>query len=353
MPRAVPWLVAAALVVGAVAVLLARSGPERAGRPEQSTARATPSTAATPTTAPRPNQATARPTAPRATSASGRAQATGHDGDRARGAVDAHRAADGSTSDDGHTDRHAHPADSEPGGRSAGADPRRGQRRRGLDVRRRRRSRLHRGHPRLAARSAHLGQFRHHRPVGAGQPRPRATHRRRRPPGHQSFARPPVVHRRVRSARRAVGREPPPGAAAGRRDHRAADRALDRPWYRLPYGDDDGHMVQDLAPAGYTRKVGWTVDTLGWRGVSAAQIVERSLDWRRRAPSTCCTWGTRRRTGRPSSGWWPACASAGSGSLRSTGSVTSQPPPVGGRLKETPTGGMAVTQKHKIWGRGA
>jgi peptidoglycan/xylan/chitin deacetylase (PgdA/CDA1 family) len=51
-----------------------------------------------------------------------------------------------------------------------------------------------------------------------------------------------------------------------------------KPWYRLPYGDDDGHMAQDLAPAGYTRKVGWTVDTLGWRGVSAMQIVERSLE---------------------------------------------------------------------------
>jgi peptidoglycan-N-acetylglucosamine deacetylase len=50
-----------------------------------------------------------------------------------------------------------------------------------------------------------------------------------------------------------------------------------RPWYRLPYGDDDSHMAADLAPAGYTRKVGWTVDTLGWRGASAADIVERSL----------------------------------------------------------------------------
>jgi peptidoglycan/xylan/chitin deacetylase (PgdA/CDA1 family) len=50
-----------------------------------------------------------------------------------------------------------------------------------------------------------------------------------------------------------------------------------RPWYRLPYGDDDARVAQDLAPAGYTRKVGWTIDTLGWRGASAADIVERSL----------------------------------------------------------------------------
>jgi peptidoglycan/xylan/chitin deacetylase (PgdA/CDA1 family) len=50
-----------------------------------------------------------------------------------------------------------------------------------------------------------------------------------------------------------------------------------KPWYRLPYGDDDARMAADLAPAGFTRKVGWTIDTLGWRGVTASDIVERSL----------------------------------------------------------------------------
>jgi peptidoglycan/xylan/chitin deacetylase (PgdA/CDA1 family) len=50
-----------------------------------------------------------------------------------------------------------------------------------------------------------------------------------------------------------------------------------KPFYRLPYGDDDAKVVTDLAPAGYTRKVGWTIDTLGWRGVSAVEIVDRSL----------------------------------------------------------------------------
>jgi len=50
-----------------------------------------------------------------------------------------------------------------------------------------------------------------------------------------------------------------------------------KPFYRLPYGDDDAKVVGDLAPAGYTRKVGWTIDTLGWRGVSAGEIVDRSL----------------------------------------------------------------------------
>jgi peptidoglycan/xylan/chitin deacetylase (PgdA/CDA1 family) len=50
-----------------------------------------------------------------------------------------------------------------------------------------------------------------------------------------------------------------------------------RPFYRLPYGDDDARVAPDVAPAGYTRKVGWTIDTLGWRGASASDIVERSL----------------------------------------------------------------------------
>jgi peptidoglycan/xylan/chitin deacetylase (PgdA/CDA1 family) len=48
-----------------------------------------------------------------------------------------------------------------------------------------------------------------------------------------------------------------------------------KPWYRLPYGDDDGRVAADVAPAGYSVKVGWSVDSLGWRGVSADAIVER------------------------------------------------------------------------------
>jgi peptidoglycan-N-acetylglucosamine deacetylase len=50
-----------------------------------------------------------------------------------------------------------------------------------------------------------------------------------------------------------------------------------KPWYRLPYGDDDAHVASDVASAGYTRKVGWTVDSLGWRGVAAADIGARCL----------------------------------------------------------------------------
>jgi len=50
-----------------------------------------------------------------------------------------------------------------------------------------------------------------------------------------------------------------------------------QPWYRLPYGDDDAQVAADVRAAGYTRKVGWTVDSLGWRGSQATDIVARCL----------------------------------------------------------------------------
>jgi peptidoglycan/xylan/chitin deacetylase (PgdA/CDA1 family) len=51
-----------------------------------------------------------------------------------------------------------------------------------------------------------------------------------------------------------------------------------KPWYRLPYGDDDAKAAADVAPAGYTRKAGWTLDSWGWRGISASDIVARCLE---------------------------------------------------------------------------
>jgi peptidoglycan-N-acetylglucosamine deacetylase len=50
-----------------------------------------------------------------------------------------------------------------------------------------------------------------------------------------------------------------------------------RPYYRLPYGDDDARVLADVQPAGYTHKIGWTVDSLGWRGTPSAEIVARCL----------------------------------------------------------------------------
>ena len=49
------------------------------------------------------------------------------------------------------------------------------------------------------------------------------------------------------------------------------------PWFRVPYGDDDARVDQDVAELGYTQKVGWTIDTLGWRGARVQDIVDRSL----------------------------------------------------------------------------
>jgi peptidoglycan/xylan/chitin deacetylase (PgdA/CDA1 family) len=49
------------------------------------------------------------------------------------------------------------------------------------------------------------------------------------------------------------------------------------PWYRLPYGDGDGRVAGDVADIGYTLQVGWTIDTLGWRGSPVQAIVDRCL----------------------------------------------------------------------------
>jgi peptidoglycan-N-acetylglucosamine deacetylase len=50
-----------------------------------------------------------------------------------------------------------------------------------------------------------------------------------------------------------------------------------RPYYRLPYGDDDARVPVDVESAGYSRKIGWTVDSEGWRGLNSADIVARCL----------------------------------------------------------------------------
>ena len=50
-----------------------------------------------------------------------------------------------------------------------------------------------------------------------------------------------------------------------------------KPFFRLPYGDNDAHASADVAADGYTRKIGWTVDSLGWRGLATQDIVARCL----------------------------------------------------------------------------
>jgi peptidoglycan/xylan/chitin deacetylase (PgdA/CDA1 family) len=74
----------------------------------------------------------------------------------------------------------------------------------------------------------------------------------------------------------------------------AADRAADieradevirnltgrttRPWFRPPYGDYDATVNATLGALGYRYSVLWTVDSLGWQGLSPAAITARCLD---------------------------------------------------------------------------
>lgn len=59
------------------------------------------------------------------------------------------------------------------------------------------------------------------------------------------------------------------------------DRALTgvspRPLFRPPFGDQDASVLRDVASAGYRYSILWTVDSGGWRGLPASQIVERCL----------------------------------------------------------------------------
>lgn len=49
------------------------------------------------------------------------------------------------------------------------------------------------------------------------------------------------------------------------------------PYFRPPYGDYDASVNGDVYARGYDYNVMWTVDSLGWRGVSANEIVTRCL----------------------------------------------------------------------------
>lgn len=51
-----------------------------------------------------------------------------------------------------------------------------------------------------------------------------------------------------------------------------------KPYFRPPYGDYDEAMLSQLGQLGYTHNVMWTVDSLGWKGLTAAEITKRCLD---------------------------------------------------------------------------
>lgn len=58
----------------------------------------------------------------------------------------------------------------------------------------------------------------------------------------------------------------------------AAPGTVVRPWFRPPYGERDASVDRDVAAAGYRYEAMWTVDSRGWRGVPAADVVDRCLD---------------------------------------------------------------------------
>jgi peptidoglycan/xylan/chitin deacetylase (PgdA/CDA1 family) len=51
-----------------------------------------------------------------------------------------------------------------------------------------------------------------------------------------------------------------------------------RPYFRPPFGDVDAGVEADAAAVGYPVIVMWTVDTFGWNGATADQIVERTVE---------------------------------------------------------------------------
>lgn len=51
-----------------------------------------------------------------------------------------------------------------------------------------------------------------------------------------------------------------------------------RPWFRPPYGDYDRSVLVLLGTAGFRWNVLWSVDVLGWRGISQDEVVSRIVN---------------------------------------------------------------------------
>ena len=50
-----------------------------------------------------------------------------------------------------------------------------------------------------------------------------------------------------------------------------------RPYWRPPYGDYDAGVLKDVWDAGYDYTIYWTLDSLGWNGLTARAVAERCL----------------------------------------------------------------------------
>ncbi len=66
---------------------------------------------------------------------------------------------------------------------------------------------------------------------------------------------------------------------------RSTERELSRitgtnskPYFRPPYGDYDDSVLADVYSCGYSYTIMWSVDSLGWQGLSQDQILQRVLN---------------------------------------------------------------------------
>lgn len=50
------------------------------------------------------------------------------------------------------------------------------------------------------------------------------------------------------------------------------------PYFRPPFGDQDASVARDADARGYRFLVMWTVDSLGWQGLPADDVVTRCVD---------------------------------------------------------------------------
>ncbi len=48
-----------------------------------------------------------------------------------------------------------------------------------------------------------------------------------------------------------------------------------KPYFRPPYGDYDNGVLRDIGANGYSKNVMWSVDSIGWKGLTATQICNR------------------------------------------------------------------------------
>jgi peptidoglycan/xylan/chitin deacetylase (PgdA/CDA1 family) len=58
---------------------------------------------------------------------------------------------------------------------------------------------------------------------------------------------------------------------------RSITGATSLPYFRPPFGDQDASVARDAGARGYRFLVMWTVDSLGWKGLSPSDVVTRCL----------------------------------------------------------------------------